>query len=173
LHTTAEKEVVRTIKEKTCYIAANPAKEEKELAGRTEDYRLPDGTTVQLGSERFRAPELLFDPEIIGQEYAGVHQVVVDSVNRVDMDLRKNLFSNVVLSGGSTLCRGFGDRLLNEIRKLAIKDVKIKIYAPPERKYSTWIGGSILAGLNAFKKMWVSAEEYHEDPDILHRKTGF
>lgn len=48
---------------------------------------------------------------------------------------------------------GFGDRLLNEIRKLAIKDVKIKIYAPPERKYSTWIGGSILAGLNAFKKV--------------------
>lgn len=63
-------------------------------------------SVIQLGSERFRAPELLFDPEIIGQEYAGVHQVVVDSINRVDMDLRKNLFSNVVLSGGSTLCRG-------------------------------------------------------------------
>lgn len=128
------------------------------------------------------------------------------------MDLRKNLYSNVVLSGGSTLCRGklscvyflagadlcnvwlgFGDRLLNEIRRLALKDVKIKIYAPPERKYSTWIGGSILAGLNAFKKvrlrwlfagalvsyfgllikMWVSAEEYQEDPDIIHKKTGF
>jgi centractin len=48
---------------------------------------------------------------------------------------------------------GFGDRLLNEVKKLALKDVKIKIYAPPERKYSTWIGGSILAGLNAFKKV--------------------
>jgi hypothetical protein len=47
---------------------------------------------------------------------------------------------------------GFGDRLLNEVKRLALKDVKIKIYAPPERKYSTWIGGSILAGLNAFKK---------------------
>lgn len=102
-----------------------------------------------------------------------MHQVVVDAINRVDMDLRKNLYSNVVLSGGSTLCRGkwllcstgylidschspfagFGDRLLNEIRRLALKDVKIKIYAPPERKYSTWIGGSILAGLNAFKKV--------------------
>ena len=48
---------------------------------------------------------------------------------------------------------GFGDRLLNEVKKLALKDVKIKIYAPPERKYSTWIGGSILAGLNAFTKV--------------------
>ena len=68
---------------------------------------------------------------------------------------------------------GFGDRLLNEVKKLAIKDMKIKIYAPPERKYSTWIGGSILAGLATFKKMWVSSEEYQEDPDIIHKKSGF
>lgn len=102
----------------------------------------------------------------------------MDSINRVDLDLRKNLFSNIVLSGGSTLTKGlfsrtrrvgnprfradhssfffttgFGDRLLNEVKRLALKDVKIKIYAPPERKYSTWIGGSILAGLNTFKKV--------------------
>lgn len=80
--------------------------------------------------------------------------------------------------------------MLNEVKKLALKDVKIKIYAPPERKYSTWIGGSILAGLNTFKKvcpavitatmyisrrvqMWVSAEEYQEDPDVIHKKLGF
>lgn len=91
---------------------------------------------------------------------------------------------------GLTIYPGFGDRLLNEVKKLALKDVKIKIYAPPERKYSTWIGGSILAGLNTFKKvrltspdtrclaeracqMWVSAEEYQEDPDIIHKKLGF
>ena len=134
-----------------------------------------------MGPERFRAPEILFNPELIGQEYAGVHQVVVDSINRVDLDLRKSLFSNIVLSGGSTLCRGtlwhctilscahtcytnegFGDRLLNEVKKLALKDIKIKIYAPPERKYSTWIGGSILAGLNTFKKVcWPPAMENH------------
>jgi len=172
LHTTAEREVVRTMKEKCCYVALNPSKEEKD-ALRIEEFRLPDGNVVQLGAERFRAPEILFNPEIIGQEYAGVHQVVVDSINRVDLDLRKSLFSNIVLSGGSTLCKGFGDRLLNEVKKLALKDVKIKIYAPPERKYSTWIGGSILAGLNTFKKMWVSAEEYQEDPDIIHKKAGF
>ena len=106
LHTTAEREVVRTIKEKCCYIASNPSKEEKEAASRTEEFRLPDGSTVQLGNERFKAPEILFNPEQVGLEYAGVHQVVVDSINRVDLDLRKSLFSNVVLSGGSTLCRG-------------------------------------------------------------------
>ncbi|CAE6437553.1 unnamed protein product [Rhizoctonia solani] len=173
LHTTAEREVVRTIKEKCCYVAMSPAKEEKEVGGRWEEFKLPDGNAVQLGPERFKAPEILFNPELIGQEYAGVHQVVVDSVNRVDLDLRKNLFTNIVLSGGSTLCKGFGDRLLNEVKKLALKDVKIKIYAPPERKYSTWIGGSILAGLSTFKKMWISAEEYQEDPDIIHKKSNF
>ncbi|KAF7964642.1 hypothetical protein HWV62_4629, partial [Athelia sp. TMB] len=173
LHTSAEREVVRTIKEKCCYVALNPSKEEKDSLGRNEEFRLPDGNLVQLGPERFRAPEILFNPEIVGQEDAGVHQVIVDSINRVDLDLRKSLFSNIVLSGGSTLCRGFGDRLLNEVKKLALKDVKIKIYAPPERKYSTWIGGSILAGLGAFKKMWISAEEYQEDPDIIHKKSGF
>lgn len=103
--------------------------------------------------ERFRAPEILFDPEIIGLEYPGVHQIVVDAINRTDMDLRKALFGNIVLSGGATLTKGFGDRLLHEVQRLAVKDMHIKIFAPPERKYSTWIGGSILAGLSTFRKV--------------------
>ena len=106
LHTSAEKEVVRTIKEKTCYLALNPAKEEKDHGGAWEEFRLPDGKVMQLGVERFLAPEILFNPELIGHEYPGVHQVIVDSINRTDMDLRKSLFSNIVLSGGSTLCTG-------------------------------------------------------------------
>lgn len=129
-HTSAEKEVVRLIKEKTCFVAIDPKKEEKEWAGggvaRIEDYKLPDGNILkvssiypcksiddadvffctQLGSERFRAPEILFDPEIIGLEYPGIHQIVVDAINRTDMDLRKALFGNIVLSGGSTLTKG-------------------------------------------------------------------
>ncbi|KAF9355669.1 Actin-2 [Mortierella sp. AD094] len=163
-HTTAEKEVVRIIKEKTCYLPLYPAKEEKDAGEKKEDFMLPDGNMIKLGTERFRAPEILFNPELIGQEYPGIHQVVVDSISRSDMDLRKSLYTNIVLSGGSTLCKGFGDRLLQEVKKLALKDIKIKISAPPERKYSTWIGGSILASLSTFKKMWVSAEEYQEDP---------
>jgi len=70
------------------------------------------------------------------------------------MDLRKELYANIVLSGGATLTKGFGDRLLHEVQRAAVKETKIKIYAPPERKYSTWIGGSILAGLSTFKKVY-------------------
>jgi len=173
-HTSAEKEVVRLIKEKMCFVALDPKKEEKEWAGggmgRIEEYKLPDGNTLKLGSERFRASEILFDPEIIGLEYPGIHQIVVDAINRTDMDLRKALFGNIVMSGGSTLTKGFGDRLLGEIRRLAVKDMKIKIFAPPERKYSTWIGGSILAGLSTFRKMWVSIDDWHENPEVIHTK---
>ena len=115
--------------EKACYVALSPAKEEKEAqaGGRSEDFRLPDGNVIrvclslyplrrhtdrscapgkQLGAERHRAPELLFNPEIVGLEDAGVHQVVVDSINRADLDLRKSLFGNIVLSGGGTLVKG-------------------------------------------------------------------
>lgn len=109
-----------------CYVALNPAKEEKEsqASGRGEEYKLPDGQIIrvsptlpsqsnstdanhmQLGAERHRAPELLFTPELAGLEYTGVHQVVVDSINRADLDLRKSLYSNIVLSGGGTLVKG-------------------------------------------------------------------
>ncbi|KAK3112469.1 centractin- actin- protein of the dynactin complex [Teratosphaeriaceae sp. CCFEE 6253] len=178
-HTSAEKEIVKQIKEKTTYIVLNPKKEEKDwlaLSNRnstdakTTEYTLPDGQKLRLGSERFRAPEILFDPELIGLEYPGLHHLVVDAINRTDMDLRKNLFGNIVLSGGSTMIKGFGDRLLHEVQRLAVKDMRIKIFAPPERLYSTWIGGSILAGLSTFRKMWVGVDEWHENPEIIHQK---
>lgn len=78
---------------------------------------------------------------------------MVESITRCDMDLRKSLYSSIVLSGGSTLTKGFGDRLLTEVQRLAPKDTRIKIFAPPERIYTTWAGGSILAGLSTFKKV--------------------
>lgn len=83
---------------------------------------------------------------------------------KADMDLRRVLFSQMVLSGGSTMFPGFGERLLHEIKNhhLAPKDTKIRIAAPPERLYSTWIGGSILASLATFKSMWVSKADYLE-----------
>ncbi|CAN6659363.1 actin [Trichomonascus vanleenenianus] len=176
LHTSAEKEIVRNIKEQHCYIAPDPKREEKEW---TDDhftrensavYRLPDGRDLRVGPERFRAPELLFSPHIIGSEYNGVHQIIADSIARTDLDMRGELYESIVLSGGSTLTQGFGPRLLAELKLLAAKNTKIRIFSPPERKYSTWIGGSILAGLSTFKKMWVTADEWSENPDIIHVK---
>lgn len=82
-----------------------------------------------------------------------MHQIVQESITRTDLDLRKALYHNIVLSGGSTLCKNFPDRLMREIKRLAVEDMKIRISAPAERKYTTWIGGSILAGLSTFRKV--------------------
>jgi centractin len=177
-HTSAEREVVRAIKEAVCYVAFDPAKEEELLETENRGkpihttFKLPDGNSIEIGPERFRAPEVLFRPELIGEEYPGVHEMLTHSIGRTDLDLRRTLYSRIVLSGGSTLFPGFGDRFLNEVKNLAPKEIKIKISAPPERKYSTWIGGSILANLPTFKKMWVSHEEYEEEGmAAIHRKT--
>jgi centractin len=169
--TTAEYDVVRHIKEKTCFMAPCSIKEGKAPDHHPlERFLLPDGNAIYLGAERYRAPEILFDPDSIGDESSGIPQLLHESIMRCDLDLRKTLYSTIVLSGGSTLFHGFGDRLLNEMKRLAPKDTKIRIYAPPERKISTWIGGSILASLSAFKKIWVTAEEYQEDPNIIYRR---
>uniref|UniRef100_T1ISG9 Beta-centractin n=1 Tax=Strigamia maritima TaxID=126957 RepID=T1ISG9_STRMM len=171
-YTTAEFEIVRTLKERACYLASNPQREESMETAEKTQYTLPDGSTLEIGRARFRAPEVLFRPDLIGQEFEGLHEVLVYSIQKSDMDLRKVLFQNIVLSGGSTLFKGFGDRLLSEVRKLAPKDIKIRISAPQERLYSTWIGGSILASLDTFKKMWVSKKEYDDDGvRAIHRKT--
>jgi len=169
-HTSAEKEVVRTIKEKTCYISQNPAKEEEQENYKHDEYKLPDGNIIKLNTERYKAPEILFKPEIIGLEYPGIPQVIIDSITKSDLDLREKLYGSIVLSGGSTLFKGFCDRLLTELKNLAPKDVKIKMYSQPERKYSTWIGGSILSSLATFSKMYVTSDEYHENPNIIHEK---
>ena len=122
--------------------------------------------------ERFRAPEIMFQPQLIGLEYKGVHDMVHTAIRKCDYDLRGTLYNSVILSGGTTMCQGFGDRLLNEIRKLVAKDCKIRIYAPPNRQLSTWSGGSILASLATFKQMWLSKEDYEEEGvSALHRKA--
>lgn len=169
--TTAEFEIVRMIKEKVCYLAGNLQKEESIDTDKVP-YVLPDGNTLEIGHARFRAPEVLFRPDLIGEESEGIHEVLMYSIQKSDMDLRKMLYQNIVLSGGSTLFKGFGDRLLQEIKKNVAKDMKIRIAAPQERLYSTWMGGSILASLDTFKKMWISKREFDEEGQrAVHRRT--
>ena len=169
--TSAEREIVRSIKESTCFVSLNPTRDESSGDLVDAPYKLPDGNEIQVGSERFRAPEVLFNPMLIGSEADGVHECLVTAITKSDLDLRKTFYENIVLSGGSTLFRDFGSRLLHEVKAISPKDIKIRISAPPERKYSTWMGGSVLASLNTFKKMMISAAEYQEDgAEALARK---
>ncbi|XP_062823923.1 actin, alpha skeletal muscle B isoform X3 [Anolis carolinensis] len=106
-----------------------------------------------------------------GMESTGVHEATYNSIMKCDIDIRKDLYANNVLSGGTTMYPGIADRMQKEITALAPSTMKIKIIAPPERKYSVWIGGSILASLSTFQQMWISKDEYEESgPSIVHRK---
>ena len=126
---------------------------------------------LTVGNERFRCPEVLFQPHLIGKEAAGIHDTTFQSIMRCDVDIRKDLYGNVVLSGGTTMFQGIGERMTKELTALAPSTMKIKVVAPPERKYSVWIGGSILSSLSTFQQMWISKTEYDESgPSIVHRK---
>jgi actin beta/gamma 1 len=172
--TTAEREIVKDVKEKLSYIALDydtEMKEANESSDKEKTYELPDGNIITVGNERFRCPEVLFQPSFIGKEASGIHDTTFQSIMKCDVDIRKDLYANVVLSGGTTMFAGIGERMTKELTALAPSTMKIKVVAPPERKYSVWIGGSILSSLSTFQQMWISKGEYDESgPTIVHRK---
>merc|ERR1711948_79997 len=142
-----------------------------ESSALEKSFELPDGNIIVIGNERFRCPEVLFQPSLTGLELDGIADSTFHTIMKCDVDIRKDLYANIVLSGGTTMFPGISDRMLKEITALAPASIKVKIVAPPERKYSVWIGGSILASLSTFQSMWISKEEYDESgPSIVHRK---
>lgn len=165
-HTTAEFEIVRKIKERYCYVAPiNSNLDEYKLQDEKNqsNYTLPDGDTIKLSAEKYRAPEILFQPTKIGLEYPGVHEMVVNSIKKCDIDLRKTLYSNIIVAGATTLLHGFCDRLHKSVQKIAPKETKAVLIAPHNRQYSCWVGGATVSSLNAFHKMWVTKKDLEEE----------
>ncbi|KTG05704.1 hypothetical protein cypCar_00023229 [Cyprinus carpio] len=169
MQTSAELEIVREMKERCCCVALDY---DAELKSASEvHYTLPDGRIVSLASERFRAPEILFRPELIGRDHYGMHESVFRSILQSDIDLRRSFVGNVLLSGGNTLLPGLPARLRQEMRLLCPADLSVSVSSPSDRDFSVWRGGAALANMADLSSAWISADEYEEfGPQIVFRK---
>lgn len=184
---TADFETVRIMKEKLCYVAHDP-RVESQLANETtvlvERYTLPDGRVINVGGERFGAPEALFQPHLIGVEGLGVAELLFECINKADVDLRAEFYKHIVLSGGSTMYAGLPSRLEREIKQLYLERIlkgdtsklskfKIRIEDPPRRKHMVFMGGAVLADIIKDKsEVWLSRAEYEEKGLKVLEKMG-
>ena len=196
---TADFETIKEMKEKFCYIGYDMETENKLATETTvlmKTYELPDGRVIKFGPERYMAPEILFQPSLIGKESKGIHEMLFDSINKADMDIRPDLYKHILLSGGTSMLPGLPSRLKKEVVRLyeenaaniqktarmAIgnqgtgKEKKastlISVEDPPKRKHLVFQGGAVFA--NVFKdrdEVWITKREYEEKGDAIFKKA--
>ena len=172
--TSAEKQIIKEIKEKYCYVYPSDVSENiiKNSNFDIENHFLPDGNVIKLGVEKILPPEILYNPEFIGLEYPGLHEMILNSINNVDIELRKNLYENILLSGGNMAIKGTVNKIFHEIKDKVNQHMKIKISGPKNQHLLNWIGGAIITDMEIFKKMWITKKEWEEKGNkILHEKT--
>jgi len=176
MSSSSEKEIVRHMKETCCYVCPDGLSEEVRKAQRQpvdfeKIYTLPDGRDVNIVQERFRVPEVLFNPLLSGRELPGIHEAAYRCIQDSDIDVRRDLYKNLVLSGGNTLFPGIAERITKELKAIAPQKVDVKVTASPQRRYTVWMGASIVAQLSSFQKMLIWKADYDEvGSAIVHTK---
>ncbi|KAA8908473.1 actin family [Sphaerosporella brunnea] len=187
LNRTADFETARAIKEKLCYVSYDLELDHKlseETTVLVESYTLPDGRTIRVGSERFEAPECLFQPHLVDVEQSGMAEMLFETIQSADVDIRSSLYKAVVLSGGSSMYPGLPSRLEKELKQLWLTRVlqgdparlnkfKVRIEDPPRRRHMVFIGGAVLANIMADKEnMWITKAEWEEEGKRALDKLG-
>ena len=176
-YNSTEYRLVKDIKENSCFCypnnANNDIEETKKSANKNpNNYYLPDGSCILIGDEKLLAPEILFNPEYIGKEYLSFPDMIINSINKVDIQIRLKSYENILLSGGNTCFNALNEQLHSELKNRLIKNMKININKSEKPKYSCWIGGNIISTLEIFKKMWVTKNDWNEKGSkVVHVKT--
>lgn len=184
----ADFETVRMMKEKLCYVAYDTEQEQKlaqETTSLVEQYKLPDGRIVKVAGERFQAPEALFQPNLINIEGCGVAELLFNTIQSAEIDIRSDFYKHIVLSGGTTMFPGLPSRMEREIKQLYLTRVlkgdasklskfKIRIEDPPRRKHMVFLGGAVLADIMKDKEsFWMTKQEYEEQGLGVLKKLGY
>mmetsp|Transcript_30869 Transcript_30869/g.67419 ORF Transcript_30869/g.67419 Transcript_30869/m.67419 type:complete len:456 (-) Transcript_30869:65-1432(-) len=193
-HTTAgyreycRREIMADMNASVCRVSESTFLESENTNIPTVPYELPDGNVLEVGLERFKVPELLFQPDLMtsfpdteallgedGLPVKGLQGLVLDAIGKCDVDVRKELYGGVLLTGGVSLIPNLRERLERELsEQVSSYTARVKVGTPNplvERKFSAFIGGSILASLGSFQQMWMSKSEYEEQgANLIHRK---
>ncbi|XP_063298710.1 actin, cytoskeletal 1A-like isoform X11 [Pelobates fuscus] len=171
---TSEREIVKYVKDRQCYIADEIELEELTRTGMEElekEYKLPDGKIITVHKNRYKCPETLFHPARIGMDSPGIDKMCFNSIMKCDIDLRSSMYSKVLMSGGSTMLPGIGESMTKELARLIPPECPLNVLTSPKPTVAVWTGGSILSSLSTFQPMWITRAEFLEmGPKIVHRK---
>ena len=162
------------IKEKHCFITTPNTTNESET--KEEDFKLPDGSILRLGSERFMSANILFDPSLTGSDSVGVGDMVFNIIQKAEMDCRNDYYSNIVLSGGCTAISGFKARLEHDLKQRYIAEVlqgnesryrkdRICVKEPEDGSpmSAVFVGGCVLAEVMLQRpEFWATSKDYDE-----------
>ena len=172
-----QKQSIIKAKELYCYFAQDYEQEEKDFENNiddeTKEWELPDKRKIKIGKERFQATEVLFEPKKYGYDYINFQELFKQTVKSIDSDLREYMLANIIFNGGTTLFKGFKNRVTKEIEEAGQEyEFKKKIHIYPEAQFMAWIGGSILSSLSNFENLWITKSEYKEEGNasIIHKK---
>ena len=160
--------LVSDIKETLCKVADMKTSAMLKLVNSTgvvEDdvLTLPDGGEVQIGRERYLAPEVIFDSSILSAGFKGLPVFLADSLDKVNIDLRRKLVENIYLTGGVFNLEGFGDRLSEELAACMGKRAKVGVMCSNHpREYVPWMGANVMAVSGSGALNWLDKAEYSE-----------
>ncbi|XP_063237639.1 actin-like protein 6B [Bacillus rossius redtenbacheri] len=171
-HNYMVKKVIQDFQASVLQVSETPYDEKTVSSIPTVHYEFPSGYHQDFGSERFRIPEALFDPSVVqmrggqvGNTMLGVGHIVTTSVGMCDVDVRPALYGSVVVTGGNSFLQGFPERLNRDLSVRIPSSMRLKVISAngcAERRFGSWIGGSILASIGTFQQMWISKQEYEE-----------